>query len=221
MKSYWHIPGWKDAPRGLPCIAFDKLDGQNIRCEWTKKKGWWKFGSRNVLLYQEELKPAIDIFLNKYGDAIAKVLKDEKEFRGINECIVFCEFFGENSFAGLHVEGEPKDVVLLDVSPLRKGILTPRQFLKLFGHLHIPNVVYEGNFNQVFIQDVKNGKYPVKEGVVAKGLKPTGKPPHNLWAAKVKTKEWMRLLRIKAEQFAEFKKILADNELEQDDIQDT
>lgn len=215
MKSYASIPGWKDAPRGLPCIAFDKLDGQNIRCEWTKKKGWWKFGSRNVLLYQEELKPAIDIFLNKYGDAIAKVIKDEKEFRGINECIVFCEFFGENSFAGLHVEGEPKDVVLLDVSPLRKGILTPRQFLKLFGHLHTVLPVYEGNFNQIFIQDVKNGKYPVKEGVVAKGLKPGSKSPHGLWMAKVKTNWWMEELKKRAITDNRLSQLLTDNISEQ------
>jgi hypothetical protein len=216
MKDYWSIPGWKDAPRGLPCIAFDKLDGNNIRCEWTKKKGWWKFGSRNVLIYQPELKPAIDLFVNKYGDSIPKVLRDNKEFRDIRECTVFCEFFGEHSFAGLHID-EPKDIVLFDVNPLRKGILAPRQFLKFFGHLHIPKVVYEGNFNQIFIREVREGKYPVKEGVVAKGLKSQGKPPHNIWTAKVKTLEWLRLLRIKAEQFEELKRALTENEMEQGD----
>lgn len=34
----------------LPVIAFDKLDGSNIRCEWNRKKGLHKFGSRKVLL---------------------------------------------------------------------------------------------------------------------------------------------------------------------------
>ena len=30
-------------------------------------------------------------------------------------------------------------------------------------------VIYEGNLNRQFIMDVKSGKYPVFEGVIAKG----------------------------------------------------
>ena len=35
---------------GRPFVAFDKLDGSNIRAEWDRKKGWHRFGSRRRLL---------------------------------------------------------------------------------------------------------------------------------------------------------------------------
>jgi hypothetical protein len=217
LKEYLSIPGLKDCCKGLPCIAFNKLDGSNLRFEWTKKRGWYKFGTRHRLFDQSdpEYGNSIEMFLRKYGDSIPKVLKDEKDYRGIQECVVFCEFFGEHSFAGIDVPGEPKDVVLFDVNPHKKGIVAPRQFIKHFGHLHIPSVVYEGNFNQQFIQDVREGKYPVQEGVVAKGNKPGGRPPHNLWMAKVKTLWWLQELRRKAEHIDSLRKLLAESEAEQ------
>ena len=55
MNQYFHIPGYKDAPKGLPCIAFDKLDGQNVRFEWTKKRGWFKFGMRRRLFDESDV----------------------------------------------------------------------------------------------------------------------------------------------------------------------
>lgn len=221
MKSYWSIPGPKESPLGLPCVAFEKFDGSNIRYEWIKKRGWYKFGTRNRLLdcTDPDFGPAIDLFLNKYGDAIPKVLADEKEYRGVRECIVFCEFFGKLSFAGFHEPSDPKDVVLLDVNPHKKGIIGPRQFVKHFGHLHIPRVVYEGNFNRSFIARVRHGEFKVEEGVVAKGNNPKGKPPHNLWMAKVKTQAWLEQLRKKAEYIEALKAVLADNEKEQEFVE--
>jgi hypothetical protein len=217
MKTYWHIDGPNLAPKGLPCIAFDKLDGSNLRFEWTKKRGWYKFGTRRRLFDQSdsEYGQSIETFLKKYGDAIPKTLHDEKDYRGVNECIVFCEFFGEHSFAGFHEPTEPKDVVLIDVCPYKKGIVAPRLFVKHFGHLHIPAVIYDGNFTKEFIQDVREGKYLVKEGVVAKGNKPDGKAPHNLWMAKCKTNWWFQELRRKAEYIEELRLVLAENENEQ------
>lgn len=29
--------------------VFDKLDGSNLRFEWSKKQGWYKFGTRHRL----------------------------------------------------------------------------------------------------------------------------------------------------------------------------
>jgi hypothetical protein len=216
MKDYWSIPGIKDCPKGLPCLAFEKFDGSNVRFEWTKKRGWYKFGTRNRLFdaSDPEFGGAIAVFLQKYGDAVPKVLHDEKEYRGVQDCIVFGEWFGEHSFAAYQDWSEPHDVVLFDVNPHKKGIISPRQFVKHFGHLHIPQVVYEGNFNQQFIRDVREGKYPVKEGVVAKGLRPGGKPPHNLWMAKCKTLWWLQELRRRAAEGG-FQQILMENEAEQ------
>jgi hypothetical protein len=52
----------------------------------------------------------------------------------------------------------------------KKGMMSPRQFLKQYGDLpYAAEVVYEGNLNKQFVDDVRSGKYPVWEGVVAKG----------------------------------------------------
>lgn len=217
MLQYLSIPGPRDAPKGLPGIAFDKLDGQNVRFEWTKKRGWYKFGTRRRLFDENEpgYGPSIALFLNKYGDAIPKVMTDNKDYRGVTECTVFGEFCGPNSFAGMHDPNDVMDVVFFDISVYKKGFVSPRTFLKHFGHLHIPTVVYEGNFNQPFINDVREGKYPVKEGIVIKGNKSSGKPPHNLWMAKVKTKAWLQKLREHCSGNPDMAKFLEENEREQ------
>lgn len=217
MKEYWSIPGPKKSPKGWPCIAFFKHDGSNLRFEWSKKRGWYKFGTRRRLFDETdpEYGRAIPIFLEKFGDQIPRILKKEKEYRSVDQCIVWCEFEGEHSFAGFHDFTDDFDLILLDVNPYKKGIVPPRQFIKHFGSLNVPEVVYEGNFNQRFILDVREGKYPVKEGVVVKGIKPGGHPQHGLWMAKVKTLWWLDELRAKAKENEQYSEVLADNEREQ------
>ena len=193
MKDYWSIQGPRNAPHE-DCIAFDKLDGQNIRVEWSKKRGWYKFGSRNVLLdsSQPYLGQAIQLFHDKYGESLIKAILDYKEWKvwGVEKTgvTVYCELWGPNSFAGWHVDGEPLTVTLIDVNLNKRGMVLPRQFIKVFGHLDIPKAIYEGKFSKQFIEDVYQGKYPVTgEGVVAKGIIPGRKAQHSLWMAKCKT----------------------------------
>jgi hypothetical protein len=216
MKQYLEIQGPNKAPRQY-CIAFDKYDGSNIRAEWSRKRGWDKFGSRKVLMDETHpLGDAIDIFLNTYGDDLEKIFKKDKLFRNCQNVTVFGEYFGPNSFAGWHDPDDEKEIVLFDISIHKKGMMSPRDFVKMFGHLKIPKIIYEGNFNESFIQDVKDGKYPVIEGVVAKGNLPHGKSPHNLWMAKVKTKTWLDKLKVEAVEHPErFKNQLIDNVMEQ------
>lgn len=219
MKQYWSIPGWKDAPKGLPCMAFEKFDGSNVRIEYNcRREEWYKYGSRNVLLdpSNPDLGPAISTFESTLAEPIAKVIKDEKYFRGIQSVVVFCEFLGPNSFAGLHVASDPKEMVLFDVNPHKKGFMLPREFVKMFGHLNVPKVVYEGNFNHEFITAVREGQYPVKEGVVVKGIKPGSKRDvHGLWFSKVKTNWWLNELRTRAQTNEQLRRVLADNLTEQ------
>lgn len=212
MKSYPEIQGPSKAPKDY-CFAFDKMDGSNLRFEWSKKRGWYKFGTRNCMIDQNHPDFGIgwNLFLNRYGDDIPKVLKDHKEFRHVESVIVFCEFFGENSFAGNHEKTDTKEVVLFDVNLHKKGFLLPKDFIKYFSHLPIPKVVYEGNFNTQFVKDVFENKYNLKEGVVAKG----GDSQHNLWMTKAKTKDWLDKLRLMKSGNPYFDKILADNEKEQ------
>jgi hypothetical protein len=84
-------------------------------------------------------------------------------------------------------------MVLFDVNVHKKGLLPPRQFLDTFGHLPVAEVVDEGDFTAAFVQDVRDGKYPVGEGVICKGL--DGLAPHGIWMRKVKTLQYLDELK--------------------------
>jgi hypothetical protein len=205
MKAYQSIPRLADflptVQLGIPCIAFYKYDGSNIRAEWNKKKGWYKFGTRTRLL--DKTVPvfgdAITLFNDTLADGIEKVLVDK--YNSYN-ATVYMEFFGPHSFAGRHevetlkyigfdVENnDPKELVLFDVNVYKQGMLGPEKFISDFGHLKSAQVVYEGKLTQQFIQDVMDGKYPVKEGVICKGG-----DRHKLWMCKVKTSEYLTELK--------------------------
>ena len=196
------------------CLAFYKYDGTSCRAEWHRKRGWCKFGSRTVLIDEtSEYAPAINLFKQTYAEPLEKAFVDNKYFRSIELFTAFFEFFGEKSFAGLHFIDDPKEVVLFDICLHKKGILPPRDFIKSFGHLKIPPVVYEGIFNKELVQDVMDGKYPVKEGIVAKGV--LGHKQHGLWMAKVKTKWWMEEIKHRSIIIPQLASIATDNIKEQ------
>ena len=73
--------------------------------------------------------------------------------------------------------------------------------MRNFGHLPSAPVVYQGPFDEQLVNDVREGKYPVAEGVVAKGvvLGKKKNPQHGLWMSKVKTKAWLAQLRRRAD----------------------
>jgi hypothetical protein len=188
MKTYPEILGSSKAPLGEQCIAFVKYDGSNLRWEWSAKKGWYKFGTRTRLFdaSDEIFGPAIPLFQDTLGQEIARRIKDIE--KGIQNAIVFTEFFGPNSFTGLHKTNDPKELRLFDVNLYKRGIMNPRDFVKYFGDLSFAaQVIYEGKLNQQFIDDVRNGNYPVVEGVVAKGKDFMIKIKTNTYLAKLKT----------------------------------
>ena len=171
MKQYPEIQGSSKAPLGKPCIAFYKYDGSNLRWEWTPKRGWYKFGTRTQLFDRTDplYGQAIPIFLNTMGDEIVRRSRNLE--RGVQRVIVFTEFFGDQTFAGKHVENDPTfKLRLIDANLFKRGLMKPRLFVKTFGELPwCAQVIYDGNLNKQFISDVRNGLYPVWEGVVAKG----------------------------------------------------
>lgn len=185
MKSYPTIGFQID--RSLQTIVFDKLDGSNIRAEWSRKAGFYKFGTRDRLLDKREqpLGQAVDLIL---AQGIERVFVDQRWDRVIS----FFELHGPNSFAGSHVEDEPLKATLIDVNPYKQGILDPRDFVKLFEKYDIPNVVHRGTVNPKFIHDVHNGHLQgmTFEGVVCKGMK---KKIHHMF--KIKSKFWLERLK--------------------------
>ncbi|MAG26476.1 hypothetical protein CMI47_13090 [Candidatus Pacearchaeota archaeon] len=194
MKSYPSILGPQKAPN-LPCIAFDKIDGSQIRAVWSRKREWYKFGTRKRLFdkVDKDFGCAIKIFQYKFAESIVKIIKRHKKYRDAQTITAFCEFFGENSFAGNHYVDDEKDLILFDVAVHKHGILGPKEFIDLFGNLDIPEIIYTGNLNKQFINDILEGRYPVTfEGVVCKsGTK------HDLWMRKIKTKVWLTRLKEK------------------------
>lgn len=170
MKQYPHIEGAAKAPLGVPCIAFYKYDGSNLRWEWSPKQGWHKFGTRHELFNATNplFGQAIPIFMDTMADEIVKRCKSVE--RGVQRINVFTEFLGPSSFAGLHDEKEPKELRLFDVVLFKRGLMPANQFVRTFGDLpYAAQVIYRGNLNRQFIEDVRMGLYPVNEGVIAKG----------------------------------------------------
>jgi len=170
MEQYPEIPGAKKAPLGEKCIAFYKYDGSNLRWEWSRKRGWHKFGTRTELFSPEHplWGQAVPLW-EQIADDVEKRVRSNG-FREIERITAFTEFFGASSFAGVHDEKEPKELKLIDVYLFKKGMVSPRWFLDTFEDTpYSAQVIYQGNLNIEFIRDVRSGKYPVWEGVVAKG----------------------------------------------------
>ncbi len=187
MKQYPSIQGSSDIPFGKPCIAFYKYDGSNLRWEWNPKKGWYKYGTRNRLFDKgdPDFGMSIELFQDTMGEEIARRCKSLEH--GLQSAIVYTEFFGPNSFAGLHIN-EPKELKLFDVNLYKRGIMKPRDFVKNFGDLnYTAKVIYDGNCSKEFVNDIRNNKYLVIEGVVAKGTN---------WMCKIKTFAYLEKLKL-------------------------
>lgn len=194
MKSYPKIEHYNKGLFGQNCYAFYKHDGSNFRAEWGRKRGWYKYGTKSVMVDKNTpiFGDAINLFLNKYGEDLDSIFRSE--YKKIDNFVIFGEFFGENSFAGQHVDEEKKDIILFDVNQFRRGFLPPQEFIENFGHLDIPEVIYRGIYDDKLINSIKSNKFKLEEGVVCKGVFKT-KGNEIVWMSKIKTNEWLSKVR--------------------------
>ncbi len=196
-RNFSEIPG---------AYIFDKLDGNNIRVEWVRKKGWSKFGCRHRLFDESDpmftgVKP---LFMETLADELEKVAVDQRWDR----VIVFAEFWGAKSLSGVRVPGDPMNLSLFDVNPYKRGILGPREFLKLFGNNpNIKTAAFLGihNWTRGFVDRVWNCDVP---GITFEGVIGKGGEGHKLVMAKAKTKPWIEAIRSRYSQ-EEAEKILS------------
>jgi hypothetical protein len=196
MKQYDEIKYFGDY-WGLPIIAFDKIDGSNLRFEYSQKRGFYKFGTRRQMIdSSSEYGFAIDLFLNKYNEELTKIFKS-KEYRNIQSFVCYAELYGTKSAFGKHDFGNDVfDIILFDIDQYKKGFVNPKQFINDFQNLGIPRVIYEGNLNREFVGTVKRNEYNLSEGVVCKGIIPNRKN-NNMFYCKIKTIDWFERLRSK------------------------
>lgn len=196
MDTYPSIPSrLPDKYFGKEFYWFPKFDGQNFRAEWNKRRGWYKFGSRNDLVDRTNpyWKPVIELFMERY-----KVFGDNLAFNH-TRAIAFFEYFGKNSFAGHHKEGDEMRFELIDIKKDKRGFDRPETYCN---HLENDNVMV-AKYSPELIEDVRIfnpetvdwSKHPVHivctfEGVVGKRME-----GNQLIMVKIKTDAWKQRVR--------------------------
>lgn len=208
MKSYPSIPLY-DGSIMKDAYIFIKYDGSNLRFEWNNKRGWYKYGTRNRLFDENDKNfgQAIKLFHTKYvepklEDAIQNAYTDGfksevsltrylHDYKA-KQCIVFCEFYDKNSFAGQHSNSK-KEIKIIDIIIDNKGFMDPAEFCKLpFDKAECPR---HHDLTPEFAEQIRTGHFnsfecdfgtKIFEGVVCKGGK-----RHDRWMCKIKTKRWL------------------------------
>jgi hypothetical protein len=187
VKSYPSIPQNRGRTlREFAAHVFDKLDGSNLRFEWDRKRGWHKFGTRTQMLDRAHpaLGAAIDVFERTLAEPLARLATDQRW----QELVAFAEFWGPRSLGGRHEPDDPKSLTLFDLSPHKKGILGPEEFLRLCGALPTPRYLGEFAWTGAFVERVRRGELP---GVTLEGVVGKAGAGHRLTMAKAKTQAWI------------------------------
>lgn len=191
MKTYPSIPNSNGQNfRGLGVVdVFDKLDGNNLRFEFSRKRGWHKFGSRRQMIDEahEQFGEPVRVFLDQLGDPIIKTFKKKVPDR----LTVFCEWWGPNSLAGMHQPGDDMHLTLFEVTI--GGWMKPKQFRKQFEDV-VPTPTHLGqhNWTRGFVERVKSGEI---EGITFEGVVGKTVDGPRLLMGKAKTDAWINAIR--------------------------
>jgi hypothetical protein len=174
--------------RGFRAHVFDKLDGNNLRFEWSRKAGWYKAGTRQRLFDETDLLVggALPLFRSTLADDIEKVFRARRWDRAV----VFTEYWGDHSIAGMHDPEDEMRLTLFDVVPHKDGLLAPKRFLKLFGHLPVPSYLGEVGWTRDYVSRVRDGTVP---GITFEGV--VGKSSDGKVMAKAKTQAWINRIK--------------------------
>jgi len=181
--------------------VFNKIDGSQIRAEWSRKRGFYKLGSRRQLIDEDTVLGAAKGLLEvSFVEPLGRIFTDKK----LERAVCFFEISGDQSFAGRHVPGDPLRLTLFDVAPYKKGIMLPEDFLDVFGHLNVPACIFKGMLTEDFVEDIRSST-TLDEGVVCKGSHRN----NQVLMFKIKTRAWIRKLRaLCGEDEARFKELL-------------
>ena len=212
MKHYDSIPRIQDdgTLKNEIVWGFNKLDGQNFCVTYKHKhKIWGTYGSRTRTVDEndEQFGQTVKWFQNSnYKPILENIVANnsgkKQVFNGIDEITFFFEWYGENSFAGRHQEGDEMHLALIDVFLKKKGYMTPKDYYQIFNDhgVELPELIYTGPLSSEIIERVHENEWTqegadfpnVKEGVVFKRstmMKGQRRP-----SVKVKTKWWLNKL---------------------------
>ena len=143
--------------------ASNKLDGQNFCAKYSpKQKEFNMFGSKtqNVDETSEQFGNTVRYFKENMAEKIKNIIiqnsKKGDVFNSVEEITIFCEWYGENSFSGVHQEGDQLKLCLIDVFLKKKGYIEPKIFYKLFEdqNIEIPELIYKGKLTKDFINSM-------------------------------------------------------------------
>ena len=170
MIEYPHIQNSKQLNLiGEYCFIYQKYDGSNIRIEFSRNKGFYKFGTRTTLidkntpLYGE----VIPLFETKYRDYLLESMKQKLNRTKITNAVLFMEWFGVNSFAGFHINEDHK-LILFDMFVNKEKLINPSEFNQFFKHIPFKqDQIWEGYLTEQIIEDIRSNEN-IGEGVVIK-----------------------------------------------------
>ncbi len=187
MKSYPSIP--TKIVSDTPIYLFDKLDGSNIRAEWNKKRGFYKYGSRTRLIDENSsiLGESIPLINENYADELTKRFQDKK----YESAVCFFEFYGESSFAGSHAEEDHK-VTLFDIDAYKVGLLPPQHFLDITEGLDIAKLLYSGVLTVDIVLQIQAGTF---EGLTFEGVVGKYVAKNQIKMLKIKNRQWVEKLK--------------------------
>lgn len=179
--------------------VFDKLDGRNVRVEWSKKQGWHKFGTRHRLFDKTDksFANAIPLFQETLSEKLTKVARDARWER----VIAFMEFWGPTTLGGLMNPDESYDATMLsviDLAPYKKGLLDPREFQDIVTHHDIPAPQFLGSWRWTrgFVEQVRiafdgDGEFASRYGITHEGVVGKRRDGAITTMAKAKTQKWI------------------------------
>ena len=217
MQSYPSIPYHKSGIEGSKVWVFDKPDGNNLRFEYSKNRGFYKFGTRTNLIPKDDKDygEGVTIFLDKYSSELEYRFKHL--YPNSLSMVVFAEYFGENSFSGIHQKSDTMDVTIFDIINYKNGFIPVSKYIEQFGDLDITTLIDTTVFDSELIDNVRNNTYvsPLKEGVVVKGER-KHKGDIIPWMCKIKTWEWLNKVKEKYGEKALLKEVNNDKTILKD-----
>ena len=187
MKAYPSIKQFRaDRHADFVGHTFAKHDGSNLRFEWSRKQGWFRFGSRRRLLEREHptFGKSMAMFEDGFAETFERFATDGKH----DSMVVYCEFWGPRSFAGEHDESDDHVLTPIDVAIYKKGLLATDSFVEQFGGKFDLGYLGEQTWDKGFVDAVRTSTL---EGMSFEGVVGKAGSGHKRNAIKLKSKAWV------------------------------